>query len=55
MEDKDFIREFSKRDWVWLLSLIVRYQENNEEDDAAIQFWNWCIDFYKPEGFDKTE
>lgn len=41
--------EAIKNHWIWLMSLVVQYEENNEiDDDSARKFYNWCIRYHKP-------
>jgi hypothetical protein len=46
------LTSFQRQDWVFLLSLVTIYTEKIN-DNKAIDFYNFCIDYYKPEGMDK--
>lgn len=48
------LSRFQRQNWIFLLSLIVQYEQNNN-NDIGKQFWNWCIKYHKPDGFNELE
>lgn len=43
-----------KLHWIWLASLIAIYNQHNK-DEKANDFWNFMVNYYKPEGVDEIK
>jgi len=45
-----------KQDWIWLMSLVVKYSQTHDKNDTkAIEFWNWAVEYYQVEEFEVIE
>jgi hypothetical protein len=41
--------------FAWLEMVVAHYNKEMQGDDTAQKFWDWCVNRFKPDGFEKEE